>query len=144
MPIEVSSVRRRVQQRLEQVKQAARDRRVRVADAERDYVPFLENVATPVFRAVGSVLASENYPYKVFTPAGGVRLSSDRSGQTFVDLHLDSSRDIPQVMVEISRERGSHILSDERPVRDGATIASLTDEDVLSMLMDALGELIER
>jgi hypothetical protein len=144
MSIEVSIIKRQVQQRLEQIKQAAGARRVRVADAARDYEPFLANVATPVFRTVASVLSADGYPYKVFTPADGVRLASDRSSHSFVDLHLDSSRETPEVVVEISRERGSHILADERPLRAGASVGELTEEDVLAMLVDAIGELIER
>ncbi len=144
MTIEISQVRKRVLQRLEQVRQAALERRSRVAEAERQYGPFLANVATPVFRMMASVLAAENYTYRVFTPAGGIRLSSDRSTQTYLDLRLDTSRDTPQVMIELSRERGSHILTDDRPFREGVAIASLTDGDVLAMLIDAIGEMVER
>ena len=144
MPIEVSAIRRRVQQRLEHIKRTSAERRARAAEAEAQYATFLSEIATPVFRTVASVLASEGYPYKVFTPAGGVRLASDRAGHSFVDLRLDTAGDAPQVVAEVSRERGSRTLSDDRPVREGAPIDTLTDEDVLAFLLDAIGELIER
>ncbi len=144
MPIEVSAIKRQVQQRLEQIKQAAGARRTRVAEAERLFEPFLTNTAIPVFRTVASVLSSEGYPYKVHTPAGGVRLASDRSAHTYVDLRFDTSHDTPQVMAEISRERGSHILADDKPLCEGKTISEISDEDVLALLLEAIGELVER
>jgi hypothetical protein len=144
MSIEVSTIRRRVQQRLEQARQAATVRRVKVTDAERQYEVFLEQVALPVFRAVASVLSSEAHPYKVFTPGGSVRLASDRSTHTFVELRLDTSGDTPQVVAEISRQRGSRILADDQPVRAGALVEELTDEDVLAVLLDAISAMVER
>ncbi len=144
MSIEVSAIRRQVQHRLEQIKLTAGARRASVAEAERHYEPFLANIAIPVFKTVASVLSSEGYPYKVFTPASGVRLASDRAAHSFVDLRLDTSRESPQVMVEISRERGSHIKTDDRPIREGTAINEIAEEDVLAMLLDAIGELVER
>lgn len=144
MPIEVSTVRRSVQQRLEQVRRLSSERRARAVDAERDYAAFLSGVATPLFRTVASVLGAEGYPYKVFTPAGGLRLASDRAGHTYVDLRLDTFGDRPQVVAEVSRERGSRILSDDRPIGGDTPISALTEEDVLAVLLEAIGEMVER
>ncbi len=76
--MEISEVKRRIQQTIEAAKRAAAERRGRVDRAARDYDAFLERVAVPMFRQVSNVLKSENHAFTVFTPAGSVRLMSDR------------------------------------------------------------------
>ena len=144
MPLEVSDVRKRVQQRLAELKQAAAARRERTVQAERDYEPFLSKVAAPVFTAVAQSLAAEGHPYRVMTPGGSLRLVSDRASRTYVDLRLDTSGPSPEVVVEVSRERGHRVVTDERPLRAGTEVAALTDDHVLAVLVDAIGDLIER
>jgi len=144
MPLEVVQIRRRVQSRLADLKRAAGTRRERVAAAELAYKMFLSNVALPVFTTFGQTLSAENYPYKVATPGDSVRLVSDRSNRTFVDLHLDTTRPMPVVVAEVSRERGSRVMSDDRVVAEGVAIEATTDEHVLEFLLDAMADLIER
>lgn len=144
MPFEVSDVRKRVQQRLAELKRAAAAKRERTVQAGRDYPPFLSGIATPVFTAVAHSLTAEGHPYRVATPGDSVRLVSDRSSRTYVELRLETSGASPVVTVEISRERGHRIEADERQLCDGSDIASLTEEDVLCVLVAALGDLIER
>lgn len=144
MALEISHVRRLVMARLGDVKRAAAARRERVAAAEGDYAVFLPSVATPVFTVVAQVLTSEGYAYRVTTPGGGVRLASDRSPRTYVDLRLDTSGQEPVVVAEVSRERGHRVLVDDRPVGTGQDIGALTEQDVVAMLVGALGDLIER
>jgi hypothetical protein len=50
----------------------------------------------------------------------------------------------PQVVIEVGRERGSRVLTDDRPVGNGAQVDTLTDEDVLAAVLGSLEELIER
>lgn len=144
MPLEVVQIRRRVQSRLADLKRAAGTRRERVAAAELAYKTFLSNVALPVFTTFAQTLSAENYPYKVITPGDRVRLVSDRSNRTFVDLHLDTTRPMPAVVAEVSRERGSRVMSDDRLVAEGIAIEATTDEHVLEFLLDAMADLIER
>lgn len=144
MAVEVSQVRRRVQQRLADLKRAAAARRERTAEAERDYAPFLADVATPVFNAVAHSLSAEGHPYRVIAPGDTLRLVSDRTSRTYVELRLDTSGPSPGVVAEVSRERGHRVLVDERPLSEGAAVSSLTDEHVLAALVEAIGDLIER
>ena len=144
MSLEVSDVRKRVQQRLADLKRAAAAKRERTVQAGRDYEPFLADIATPVFTAVAQSLTAEGHPYRVITPGGTLRLASDRSNRTYVDLRLDTSGPSPVVLVEVSRERGHRVEADERPLAADTGIVALTGEHVLEMLVEAIGELIER
>jgi hypothetical protein len=144
MSIEVSAIRRQVQSRIEQARLASVARRSVVAEAERQYLVFLDQVAQPIFRTVASVLASEGYAFKVFTPAGGLRLASDRAAHSFVGLRLETAADPPGVVAEVSRQRGSQVLADDLPVGPGAPIDQITEDDVLAILLDAIGNMIDR
>ena len=144
MPLEVVQIRRRVQVRLADVKRAAAARREKADTAGRVYETFLANVATPTVSAVAQSLSAEGYPYRVTTPGDTVRMTSDRSSRTYVEIRLDTAGSVPQVVAEVGRERGSRVLADERPVAEGTPIDAITDEQVLAVLLEMMAELIER
>ena len=144
MPMEIVQIRRRVQVRLADIKRAAAERRDRIAAAERAYEAFLAGVAAPTITAVAQSLSAEGYPYRVTTPGRAVRMSSDRSSRTYLEIRLDTSGPEPQLVAEIGRERGSRVLADERPVCAGMAIEAVTDEHLLAAVLEAMAELIER
>lgn len=142
--MEIVQIRRRVQVRLADLKRAAADRREKAAAAERAYESFLATVATPTVNAVAQSLSAEGYPYRVTTPGRAVRMSSDRSSRTYLEIRLDTTGPAPQLVAEIGRERGSRVLADERPICAGMAIDAITDEHLLAAILDAMAELIER
>ena len=144
MPLELAQIRRRVQTQLADVKRAAATRRERTAAAERAYETFLAQIATPMVDAVAQSLGAEGFACRVSTPGKTVRMVSERSNRTYLELRLDTSGSAPQVLVEVGRERGSRVLTDDRPIGNGAQIDTLTEEDVLAALMESLEDLIER
>lgn len=142
--MEVADVRRRVRQRIEEARQAAVARRAQADAAERDYATFLSGVAGPVFRVVASALTAEGYPFKVFTPAGTLRLASERSRQDYIEIELDTSVSPPQALGRSNRAHGARVVTAERPVRDGARVGELTETDVLDFLVAEIGPFVER
>jgi hypothetical protein len=142
--MELVQIRRRVQTRLGDIKRAAAERREKVAAAGRAYETFLADVATPTVNAVAQSLSAEGYAYRVTTPGGAVRMSSDRSSRTYLEIRLDAAGATPQIIAEIGRERGSRVFADERPICPGTAIGAITDEQVLAAILDAMAELIER
>jgi hypothetical protein len=116
----------------------AQEHRQLVADAERAYATFLQDVATPVVQQVAAVLKAENYAFTVFTPGDGVRLASDRGRDDFIELRLDTSLERPQVIGRVSQTRGSRRLDEERPLNPGASVESLTEDDVLEFIVHGL------
>jgi hypothetical protein len=142
--MDIADVRRRLRAAIEAARRDAAERRARADAAERDYATFLGDRAIPVFRDVANALAGEGHPFKVFTPARSVRLASERSAADFIELELDATEDPPQVIGRSSHGRGRRMVTTERPVRDGAAIAELTDEDVLAFLVSEIVHFLAR
>jgi hypothetical protein len=142
--MEVSEVRRRLLGALEKARQGAAERRVRTDAASRDYEAFLGQRAVPVFHQCASALTAQGHPFKVFTPASSVRLASDRSPEEFIELVLDDTSDPPAVVGRTTRGRGRRTVTSERALQGGAPIADLTEEDVLTFLLEEIVGLVER
>jgi hypothetical protein len=141
--VEISVVRKRVQNAITAARERARRRRAETADAQRAYESFLQDVATPVTKQVAAVLKAEGHAFTVFTPEGGLRLASDRTRDDYIEFTLDTASDRPQVIGRVSRTRGSRTLADERSIRPDAPPDVLTEEDVLVFLVDAIGPWLE-
>ena len=91
-----------------------------------------------------TALKVENYAFTVFTPGGGLRLASDRGRDDYVEFALDGSADPPQVVGRIRRARGSRTVDEERPIKPGIPPEELSEEDVLTFLLEALQPWLER
>ncbi len=142
--MEISDVRRGLRQRIEQARRATVERRARADTAARVYEAFLTDVATPVFQMFANALRVESYPFKLFTPAGGLRLMSERSSDDFIELALDTTTDPPVVLARVNRGRGSRLVTSERPIRPDAAIDAITDQDVLQFLLNEIEPFVER
>jgi len=142
--METSAVRKRILDVLNAARRDAAERRTRNAEAGAAYEKFLESVATPVCRQIADVLKAERLPFTVQTPAGAVRVASERSAGDFLEIRLDTSAARPTVVVHVERVKGRERHEDVQPIREGVGIEHLTEEDVLNALADTLGPFVER
>ena len=142
--MEVSEVRRQLKLAIDRAKARAQQKRQNVAEAERAYAAFLEEVATPTTRMLANALKAEGYLFTVSTPSGSLRLASDRGRDDYIELALDASGDTPTVVGRVRHTRGSRTLEDERPIKPGAAPQDVTQADVLSFLVNALDPWLER
>lgn len=142
--MEIPDIRRRVRAAIDQARRDAASRRERSDAASRAYDEFLTRQAIPAFNALASALVAEGHRFKVHTPAGSVRLVSERSSDDFIELTLESGEDPPLVLGRTSVGRGRRAITKERPVRDGVSPESLTDEDVIAYVLSEIVPLIER
>jgi hypothetical protein len=142
--MEVSDVRRRLRAAIEGAKVRAAERRARTDEATLAYDAILETAAVPAFHAVVNALVGEGHRFKVTTPGRAVRMSPERPAEDFVELALDTDRDAPAVVLLSSRGRGRRAVSSERVLREGPQIAGLTEEDVVTAVLDELLPFIER
>jgi hypothetical protein len=140
--MEISEVRKRVLQAIDQSRRAAAERRARSDAASASYGRFLAEVATPMFKQFAGVLKAEGYPFQVFTPAGGLRLASNRSSEDYIELRLDLSGPVPVVLGHVNRTRGSRILAAEHPIGPG--VAEITEHDLLEFLVQEIQPFVER
>ncbi len=142
--MEVSDVRKRVKEVLDQARRATVERRSLVDEATREFQTFLEQIATPLFRQIGNVLRAEGHPFTVSTPGHSVRLTSDRAAGDLIELALDTSGPRPQVMVHATHSRGRRVTESETPLRPEGFVRDLTERDVLEAVMNELGALVGR
>jgi hypothetical protein len=135
---DVAVVRKRVRTAIEQARRDQAERRGRIADAQQNYNSFLDGSAIPAFRMIANVLKSEGLHFEVMTPAGGVRLQSDRNREDGIEMELDTSADPPQPLVTIRRVRGSRIVHTDRSIKGSNPLVQLTEDDVIEMLLEEL------
>jgi hypothetical protein len=139
--VEIADVKRRVRETIDRAKREAAERRYRNDGAARDYETFLDRVAVPIFKQVANVLRAEGYAFTVFTPGGSVRLASDRAGEDYVELRLDTAGNRPTVTGHASRSRGRRVVESEQPLGEPAAVS---EDHVLAFLLTALEPLVER
>jgi hypothetical protein len=144
--MEVSDVRRRLRAAIEGARVLAAERRAHTDEASSAYDAILETVLAPAFHTVVNALVGEGHRFKVTTPGRAVRMSPERAPADFIELSLDTERDTPAVVLFSSRGRGRgrRVVATERMLREGTQIAELTEEDVVTALLDALLPFIER
>jgi len=142
--IEISELRKRLRAAIDKSRRAAADRRVRVDAASAAYATFLEDKAGPLAHMVANALRAEGYNFTVFTPAGGVRLSSAKSGDDYLEFAFDSTQPEPAVVLRVNRSRGRRVMQHERPLREHTAVDTLTEEDVLQALLQEIGPFVER
>ena len=144
VPVEISVVRQRVQSAIAAGRERARRRRSETAEAEKGYESFLRDVAIPVTKQLAMALKAEGLEFTVFTPASGLRLASDHARDDYIEFALETTSERPHVVGRINRTRGSRTLTDERPIKAHTPPTALTEDDVLTFLVDALQPWLEK
>jgi len=135
---DVAVVRKRVRAVIEQARRDQAERRTRVGEAQKAYDTFLDGAAIPVFRMIANILKSEGLHFEVMTPAGGVRLQSERQRDDAIEMELDTSADPPQPLVTVTRARGSRVIQTDRSIKGSNPLVQLTEDDVVEMLLEEL------
>ena len=140
--MEVSVVRNRVRQLLEQTKRPAEERRAtrrtQMDAAAEEYKTFLERVAVPLFKQVANVLRIEGYQFDVFTPGGSVRLMGARGNDDYIEVILDTNGTAPKLVGRTSRSHGGNVHQTELVLNATSDIGALTDHDLLGFLLSEL------
>ncbi len=142
--MEIAQVRKQITAAIETARRDAATRRQEATAAQQAYVRFLDEIATPLVRQVANVLRAEGYAFDAHTPSGGLRLSSERSRDDYLEFALDTDAVPAQVTAFVSRGRGSRVTTEERPVRPGSPVDALTEDDLLAFLLDVIGPWVER
>ena len=142
--IEISDMRKQLRAAIEKSRKAAESRRLEVGEASAAYEQFLGRLAEPLVQMLANALHAEGFAFTVFTPRGGLRLSSSRSGDDFIEFALDTSAPHPTVLLRVNRGRGRRVVQHERPIRGEVRTDQLTEEDVLKALMEEIGPFIEK
>jgi hypothetical protein len=140
--MDIPEVRRRVRAAIEQARRDAAARRTRSDEATRAYDEFLAARAIPALNTLAGALVAEGRRFKISTPAGAVRLSSDSAADDYVELTLDDTEDPPVVLCRTNFGRGRRATTTERPLP--RAVADLTDEDVVDFVLAELTPFLAR
>ena len=142
--MEISLVRKRLRDSIEQAQKSATARRAANQEATDAWEEVLERVVTPLLQQVAQVLKSEGYQFRVITPAGTVRLTSERSADDYIEVVMDTSGPVPAVVARVNRTRGRQQFDEEHIVASGDAIRGLSDERVLDLFTSMLRPFLER
>ena len=135
---DISDLRRRVRQALQDARQKAAERRAARDDAAKAWAIALEQVVTPLMRDTASVLTGEGLPFRLDTPAGVARMVSERSPDDYVEVALDASddREAAEVIGRTVRARGRQSITViEEPL---GPPADLSTDRLAAFLMRAI------
>ena len=139
--MEVSLVRRRLNETIERAKKRAAERRARSDEAGTAYSRFLEFTAVPLFRQIANVLRADGYLFNLFTPPGGVGVMSDRRPDDRIELRLETSGVEPHLVLHSSRTWGGGVIDSEKAIGDPAKV---TEDELLDAVMAELEPFVER
>lgn len=143
--MDVSDLRKRILRALDDARRDAVVRREVNDAAAQAYEAFLTGIGVPLVRQAADVLNAAREPFAVHTPASGVRLASEKTPQTFIEIELDSAGARPQVIGRVSLDRGRRgVLVEERPVAVGKPVADVNEEDVAAFLAAEIPKLVIR
>jgi hypothetical protein len=143
--LDAGEIRKRLRQTIEAAKRDAVARRAALASEQNAFDAFLENHAVPVLRQVAAALKAEGHVFQVLTPAGTVRLQSDRERDDYLEIVLDAAKGTPKVIGRSSYVRGSQLQTSEDPIGEASALVSdLTDEDVFEWVLRVILPFVER
>lgn len=142
--LDTGEVRKRLLHTIDQARKNAAARRVEVERARVAFDDFLANVAAPLFRQFAIALTAQGYPFQVFTPAGVVRLVSERSGDDAIEIALETTGGRIAIVGRSAHASGKRVIETEDVLYDGPDIASLEDEAVLEFLLARVVPFVER
>jgi hypothetical protein len=139
--MEIADVRRRVVETIERARGHAAARRARAAAASTSYEAFLEQAAVPIAKQVANVLRANGYLFDVSTPAGSVRLESERAAGDFIQIELDTTGDRPVVVGRARHSRGRQVVESEQLIGDPS---QLGEAEALAFILKELEPFVER
>lgn len=141
----MSDLRQRILRALDEAQRDAAARRDTRVEAERQWQTFLGATVVPLVRQAAGVLKAESEVFMVETPADSVRLVSNNSPDTYLELLFDSAVEEGSVVgrLSIARGRGRQVI-DERPVAPGKSMAAITEDDIAQFLVNQIPKLIVR
>jgi hypothetical protein len=141
--MDTGELRRQILRALDEARRTSVVRRRAKDEAAAAYERFLAEIAAPLFRQAVLVLRAEGHAFDVQTPADRVRLVRDGAPDTFIELELDASAPVPQVVGRVSLTRGrTGVVVEERPVADATPVAELTEGHVSAFLVDEIPKII--
>ncbi len=142
--MDTAEIRRRLLHTIDRARREAAAHREEADTASRHFEHFLVKVAAPVFRTLAQALRAEGYLFQVATPAGAIRLVSERSSDDFIELELDTTRRPVGILGRTRLSRGRRVIDRETLFFQGPAVDQLEGDHVLAFLLEELVPFVER
>ena len=142
--MDVSDLRKRILRALDEARKDSAARRVAVDEAAKAYDAFLADIAVPLMRQSAQVLNAAGESFSVHTPAASVRLASDKSAETFLELELDAGGSRDAVIGRVSSVGRRGPVIEEHPLAAGKAVGTLAEQDVAAFLVASIPKLVVR
>jgi hypothetical protein len=142
--METAEIRRRLLQTIDRARRENAVHRQEADTASRHFDRFLSQVAAPIFRTLAQALRAEGHAFQVATPAGAIRLVSERSPEDFIELELDTTRRPVAILGRTRLARGRRLIDRESVFFQGPAVDQLEDDHVLEFLLRELEPFVER
>jgi len=139
---DLSDLRRRVRQALQDAKQRTAARRTARDEASRAWAAAIDQTVTPVVRDVAAALTGEGLAFRIDTPAGVVRMVADRRPDDYVEVALEEGDELhaPEVIGRTVRARGRQSVTViEEPL---GPPAELTADRLTAFLLQAIAPFV--
>lgn len=135
---ELTDLRRRVRQAIQDAKQKAAARRASRDEAAAAWSTAVAEIVEPVATNVAAALTGEGLPFRLDTPRGTIRLVSERSADDFIEIVLDDSdeREAPEVIGRTVRARGRQSVTVVEELLGPPS--QLSEDRVIVFLMNAI------
>lgn len=135
---ELTDLRRRVRQAIQDARQKAAARRVSRDDAAKAWAAAIAEIVEPVAANVAAAMTGEGLAFKLETPRGSVRIVSDRSPGDYIEVVLDDAdeREAPEVIGRTVRGRGRQSVTVIEELLGPP--AQLSEDRVIAFFMGAL------
>jgi hypothetical protein len=141
---DVGEVRRQLKHAIDAHKRANVARRADSDQATKQFETWFQMVGEPLCREFTSALRGEGYQFRLETPQGAARISSERSADDFLELAFDSRRTPVALVLSRGYTRGSKTFTDQRVLCEGPRIDQVEPQQVLSALVEDILPLVER
>lgn len=136
---ELTDLRRRVRQAMQDAKRKAAQRREARDEASKAWDTAVAEVVEPAATQMAAALTGEGLPFRLETPRGTIRLVSERSKDDYIEIVLDADdeREVPEAIGRnvMGRGRQSVTVIEESL---GAP-SELTEDRVTEFLLKAIG-----
>jgi hypothetical protein len=141
--MDVSELRKRILRSLDDARKDAAAKRDAIDQAAKAYETFLDGTAVPLMRQAAQVLNANGEAFSVNTPAGSVRMVSDKSPQTFIEFELDTAGTRTAVIGRTSYVRGRRgAVVEEHAIARGKSVEQLTEQDLSEFLVAEIPKLV--
>lgn len=135
---ELTDLRRRVRQAVQDAKRKAAARREARDNASKAWDEAVASIVEPTATLMAAAFTGEGMPHRLETPRGTIRLVNERSTSDYIEIVLDADedRDVPEVIGRSVAGRGRQSVTVVEQLLGAPD--QLTEDRLISFFLDTI------